>query len=107
MAFTVAKWHGMQLIVAGRDGTARLWLDAEGELCDAVGHRLTLYGREHRGDECELASWVAEWLKSAAVREGPISYHHIHPDLRALVSEMAPSVIVDGDDATPRDAFDG
>lgn len=95
MGFAVADWQGTQLIVTGRDGTARLWLDAEGELCDAIGRRLTLYDREDRADECELASYVAEWLEDAAARDGPTSYRDIHPDLRALVYAMAPSVIVD------------
>jgi hypothetical protein len=96
MAFTVAEWQGMQLIVTGRDGTPRLWLDAEGELCDAGGHRLTLTDPDDRGDECELASFVAAWLEGAAERDGPTSYHHIHPDLRALVHSMVRVAIVDG-----------
>lgn len=88
----------MQLIVLRRDGTARLWLDAEGELCDGIGRRLTVSDPEARGDECELASYVAAWLENAAERDGPTSYRCIHPDLRALVYAMAPSAIVDRDD---------
>ncbi len=97
MGFAIAEWRGEQVIVVRPDGSARLWLDAEGELCE-VGRRLTLYDPDEQADLCELASHVAEWLTNAAEREGPTSYRDIHPDLRALVHALVPSVITNCDD---------
>ncbi len=94
MGFAVARWRGGRIVVARSDGDARLWLDDEGELCDAVG-RLTVYDTEDRVDGCELASYVAEYLRCVAENEGPVAYRDIHPELRALVYELVPTVIAD------------
>lgn len=101
MGFSVAEWRGGQIVVARRDGGARLWLDDEGELCDALGRRLTLYDPQERVDPCELVSYVARWIKEGADDEGPTSYWDIHPELRALVYTLVPSVIATCDDDWP------
>ncbi len=92
MAFAVAHWRGGRIVVARPDGGARLWLDHDGELCDALG-RLTLYDTEERVDGCELASYVAEYLRCVAEHEGPVAYGDIHPELRALVLDLVPAAI--------------
>lgn len=94
MAFAIGHWRGGRTLVAHPDGTARLWLDHEGELCAANG-ALTTYDIDVVVDRCELASWVAEWVTHTAEQDGaPIAYDDIHPEVRRLVLAMAPASVV-------------
>lgn len=96
-----------RILVRAPSGAPKLWLDAEGELRDAIGlvriYSLDTYPASELEIE-ELAVFVAEWIAGAAERDGAVAMRDINPGFRACVYALAPSgfIISDDDIDTPR-----
>ncbi len=87
------------MLVRDRAGEPRLWRTDAGALHDLLGPVRT-YGRglPPPRDVAELAVFVAEWITCATEADGPLAYHDVRPDLRALVYELTPSAFTVSDD---------
>jgi hypothetical protein len=94
----LSSWRGGLNVVTAADGAPRLWLSADGELCDVLGPQTSSSSDDSLADTSDLLLFAAEWLYCVAQTDGPTRYADIHPDIRASLYEFIPSAIALSDD---------
>lgn len=97
MGVEIAEWRGGANLVTTSESVPRLWLNADGDLCDSLGQQVTSE-RDELVDVGDLMLFVAEWLFCVSQSDGPVCYSDIHPDIRASLYEFVPSAILLSDD---------
>ena len=97
MGVEITAWRGGANLVTSPDGAPRLWLTANGDLCDKLGRQITSE-RDHVQDIGDLLLFVAEWLYCVSQSGGSVRFSDIHPDIRTSLYEFIPSAIELSDD---------
>lgn len=93
----VSDWMGGQNLVVDEQRQPRLWLSGD-RVIDALGVVRRFEPVTTPIDPIEIAIVVAEWLVSVSEKEGDTPYANIHPELRAAVFSLVPSVVMHSDE---------